>query len=243
MMLDTFKKNIAVMFAGLLPRAVYEQYKLKYDNKEDFSQTYFSQEGEEIILRRFFSYRNTGFYVDIGAYHPQKFSNTYKLYLLGWKGINIDATPNSMMAFNKLRPKDVNIQAAISNQAQELTFFQFNEGALNTFDEQKANKIAASNNYKLVQKNKIITQTLEQILDKHLIPGQKVDFFSIDVEGLDLKVLKSNNWEKYKPQVVIIETDLIEIDNFLKSPEAVYLAEKGYKCFAKTVKSAFFYTS
>ena len=186
-MFEVIKKNIAFMLAKLLPRAVYEQYKINFDTQKDFSQTYFSQEGEEIILRRFFNYKNTGFYVDIGAYHPQKFSNTYKLYTLGWRGINIDATPNSMLAFNNLRPKDINIQEAIAEHAQTIKFFQFDEGALNTFDASKALKIEAGGQYKLVNTHLIKTKKLSEILDLNISPGQTIDFFSIDVEGLDFR--------------------------------------------------------
>jgi FkbM family methyltransferase len=239
-MLKILKKNIAFFLAKFLPRAVYEQYKVNFDGKQDYSQTYFSQEGEEIILRRFFNYKNNGFYVDIGAYHPQKFSNTYKLYTLGWRGINIDATPNCMSNFSILRSEDINIQAAISEQSKDINFFEFDEGALNTFDELKAQKIINGGQYKLINSHIIKTQTLEEILDQNVVSGQVIDFFSIDVEGFDFQVLKSNNWKKYKPTVIIIETEIIELALFLNSPEAIFLSEKGYKCFAKTVKSAFF---
>ena len=239
-MFKKVKKNIAFFLANILPRAVYEQYKINFDAKNDFSQTYFSQEGEDIILRRFFNYKNNGFYIDIGAYHPQRFSNTYKLYTLGWRGINIDATPKSMSAFKNLRKEDINIQAAIAEHSKTIKFFEFDEGALNTFDELKAKKIIDRGLYKLINTQILKTQTLEEILDKNLVLGQIIDFFSIDVEGFDLQVLKSNNWEKYKPTVVIIETDILELALFLNSPEAVFLKELGYKCFAKTVKSAFF---
>lgn len=239
-MLQNFKTKIALFFAKLLPRAIYEQYKINFDSTQNFSQTYFSQEGEEIIVRRYFEYRNSGFFIDVGAYHPIKFSNTYKLYTLGWRGVNIDATPNSMIAFNEARANDLNIEAAISNEIEDLKFFEFDEGALNTFDELKAQKIINAGIYKLISTRQIRTQTLESILDKCIKAGQKIDLLSIDAEGFDLKVLKSNNWEKFRPSLIIIETDIKDIARFLRSAEANYLQEKGYSCFAKTFKSAFF---
>ena len=52
----------------------------------------FSQEGEDLLIDRMFDGQSVGFYVDVGAHHPTRFSNTYLLYLRGWRGINIDAT-------------------------------------------------------------------------------------------------------------------------------------------------------
>ena len=44
-----------------------------------YSNLYWSQEGEDILLQRIFGNRNNGFYVDVGAHHSSKFSNTFKL--------------------------------------------------------------------------------------------------------------------------------------------------------------------
>jgi len=67
----------------------------------------YSQEGEDMILRRLFEKQLTGFYVDVGAHHPKRFSNTYFFYKQGWHGINIDAMPGSMKLFEKIRPRDI----------------------------------------------------------------------------------------------------------------------------------------
>ena len=50
----------------------------------------YSQEGEDMVLKRIFDKQTKGFYIDVGAHHPKRFSNTYNFYLKGWKGINID---------------------------------------------------------------------------------------------------------------------------------------------------------
>ncbi len=70
-----------------------------------FSDYSFSQEGEDMLLRSIFVDKSTGFYVDVGAYHPQRFSNTNHFYLAGWRGINIDAMPGSMEPFHQFRPR------------------------------------------------------------------------------------------------------------------------------------------
>src|SRR5688500_1440642 len=93
----------------------------------------FSQEGEDLILRHIFKGKREGFYVDVGAYHPMRFSNTYLFYSMGWRGINIDATPGSMSAFRAVRPRDTNLQLAISDRNETLTLMMFDEPVLSTF--------------------------------------------------------------------------------------------------------------
>lgn len=61
----------------------------------------YSQEGEDMVLNRYFQGKNSGFYVDIGAHHPKRFSNTYFFYKKAWCGINIDAMLGSMDRFKK----------------------------------------------------------------------------------------------------------------------------------------------
>jgi len=70
----------------------------------------FAQEGEDRVLYRMFQGRfgRPGFYVDVGAHHPTRFSNTYLFYRMGWRGINLDAMPGSMAAFARARPRDIN---------------------------------------------------------------------------------------------------------------------------------------
>lgn len=93
----------------------------------------YSQEGEDLILNRLFANKDKGFYIDIGAHHPYRFSNTYLFYLNGWTGINIDAMPGSMTPFKSKRPKDINLEVPILDKEGIMTYYQFNEPALNGF--------------------------------------------------------------------------------------------------------------
>ena len=109
----------------------------------------YSQEGEDLILHKIFPDKKNGFYVDIGAHHPFRFSNTYYFYRKGWRGVNIDAAPGSMKLFNKYRSRDINIEAAISNKIETLTYYKFNDPALNTFDKDLA-QTRIGNKYKII---------------------------------------------------------------------------------------------
>lgn len=209
----------------------------------DYGLGSYAQEGEDILLKRIFEYRNIndgGFYIDVGAHHPQRFSNTYFFYKRGWRGINIDATPNSMNLFNELRERDINLEFAVSDKLDTLTYYMFNEPALNSFDKNLSLKRNLLKNYSIIEKKDIDTITLENILDKYLPKNQDIDFLSIDVEGFDFQVLKSNNWLKYSPKVVLIEILSKDIENMINSEVYIYMKNLNYKYYAKTVNTHFF---
>ncbi len=180
----------------------------------------YAQNGEDLLLRAIFGSKSFGFYVDVGAHHPCFLSNTHYFYRRGWHGINIDAMPNSMKPFRKLRKRDINLELAISNKKQSETFYIFNNSPNNTFSSEYAEELKKDPSYKLIAEKKITTTTLSEVLDQYLPNGTVIDFLSIDAEEYDFEVLKSNNWKQYRPRVVVVEAH-----NFsLKSPEknAIY---------------------
>jgi FkbM family methyltransferase len=225
----------------LLPKNVIEKLNIiKNDYFDGYALKSYSQEGEDMILRRLFEKQKTGFYVDVGAHHPKRFSNTHFFYKKGWCGINIDAMPNSMSSFNKIRPRDINLEIPISDKKQKLTYYMFNEPALNTFSKDLADKRAGKDDYKIISEKDMETSTLEEILEKHLPYGREIDFLSVDVEGLDLQVLKSNNWKRFRPKFVLVEILGSSINDIANSKEYKYLSGPGYEVFAKTVSTVIF---
>jgi len=153
-----------------------------------------SQFGEDMLLRSLTRDRPFGFYVDVGAHHPFYYSNTFHFYSKGWRGINIDAVPGSMKPFLQLRPRDVNLEACVGMPGRWVEFSIFEEQTLNTMDAGVALKLVQQNRSRLVGKQKFQTQSLAQILERHMPSGQTIDFLSVDVEGADLEVLQSNDW-------------------------------------------------
>lgn len=209
----------------------------------DFSRKSYAQEGEDILLDRLFDGKTCGFYVDVGAHHPQRFSNTYLLYRRGWRGINIDAMPGSMAEFDRVRRRDINLEVPISSQATVLTYYVFDEPALNGFDAELSKLRDAGTKYRVLDTISLRTKTLSSVLDQHLAPTQEIDLLSIDVEGLDEKVLRSNDWHKYRPKVVLIEVLGASIESLLSSSIHGFLTARGYELYAKTMNSAIFRTT
>ena len=131
--------------------------------------------------------------------------------------------PGSMTNFNKIRSKDINVEKGIALKKDQLTFYQFNESALNTFSKEEAFK-KNKDGYQIIKSNLVEVDTLENILDKYM-PLKQIDFLNIDAEGKDEEVLISNNWDKYKPNYILkeisrevcLENNNSFINKFLKS--------------------------
>ena len=198
-----------------------------------FSKKSYAMDGEDIAINDYVEIKNDGFYLDIGAHHPIQRNNTYLLFKRGWQGINIDVNEFSIDLFNFLRPKDINIQTAISDKPGEITFYyQKDFSQLNT-TEKKIAKQSFNNNFK--EKN-IKCETVNNILERSKFKDRQIDFLNIDIEGAEMKALNSLNFEKYSPKVICIEIlgyrdlDPLEREEKIKNDEIyLFLNNKGYK--------------
>lgn len=196
----------------------------------------YSQSGEDIILDTIFCNIKKGVYVDVGSNNPFVQSNTYFFYKKGWKGINIDALPGSKLRFDKARPRDINIEAAISNTNTELNYYMFKSSFYNTFNEKEVEKIKKYS--PLLEKRTIKTKQLSDIFEEYKVDN--IDFLSIDVEGMDLLVLHSNNWDKWRPKIIISEYFSKGIDKIAEEPIYKFLMSKNYIYLCNSVTNAFF---
>ena len=200
-----------------------------------------SQEGEDLILSRIFGGQGVGFYIDVGAHHPKRFSNTYLFYKRGWRGINIDAMPGSMKVFDSTRPRDINLEMGIGSSDDELDYYVFNEPALNGFSKELSEqRHEADDAYQVREVIKVDVQPLSQVLDYHLNSGQEIDFMSIDVEGSDSDVLKSNNWSKYRPKFVLAEILGSSLHDIEQSEIGQFMHDQNYVLYAKCMNTVFF---
>ncbi|GAB3544047.1 FkbM family methyltransferase [Spirosoma fluminis] len=197
--------------------------------------TGFSQEGEDQILAQYFYGVDTGFYLDIGAYHPINYSNTYKFYLQGWRGINLDAMPGSMAAFTEIRPRDINVETGLAEQEGTLPYYIFNQTGINTFSETFAAEMVAKG-YALVEKKAVKARTLQSVLAEYLPANQVIDFMSLDVEGFELDVLRSNDWSTYRPRLIVVESLQLKNKTLLDN----YLGQVNYGLIANTLNNLYY---
>lgn len=166
----------------------------------------YSQKREDLIIDKLLDYKKNGFYVDVGACDPHRFSNTKRFYKKGWSGINIEPNKISYSKFKCHRPRDTNLNMGIASKAGNLTFYEIDPVAISTFSEAKA-KEYQNKGFKIVSTENVEVKRLESVLDDYA-KNKEVDFISIDTGGFNIfnmEVLKSNNWEKYRPTLVCIE--------------------------------------
>jgi FkbM family methyltransferase len=226
---------------NLVRRYLKKQFRKLLWTKSGYCRPSYSQEGEDRIAAALLGLnepREPGFYVDVGAHHPERYSNTFLFYSQGWNGINIDAMPGSMRGFQVERPRDINIEAAISDETSVLTFYEFNEPALNGFSKELAIARNEYRTWRLIRESEIKTKPLRDLLGEHLPKGRAIDFMSVDVEGLDLRVLKSNDWQKYRPAVVMVEDG--EADDPGSSSIVGHMLKNGYRFHCRTPLTSFF---
>lgn len=201
-----------------------------------FKQIHYSQNGEDIIVSSYFPKNYSGFYVDVGAHHPYRISNTYLLYKNGWSGMNIDANPDAINLFIKARPKDKNLLLGVGKSEGQLTYHRFKDPAVNTFSEEHANKWKSKEWNTYLGTDNVQVMPLSKVLEKHLSKNKKIDVLSIDVEGWDLEVLESNDWEQYRPQIVIVEDHTF---NFKQKEESRIYSFMKSKDYTLTDKAKF----
>lgn len=171
----------------------------------------YSQFNEDLLVDLLFLFKKKGLYLDIGANDPKINSNTKRFYDRGWSGINVEPGPNIFEKLNASRPRDVNLNIGIGPAKGSLTFYQVvGDPTLSSFKEDVAEKMAKKFGLN-ISGIPIEVMTLVDIFELY-VKGRQVDFISIDTEGLDLEVLQSNDWNRFRPSIVIAEID----NNYLK---------------------------
>jgi FkbM family methyltransferase len=193
----------------------------------------FSQFGEDVICGYLFPSGFKGFYVDVGAFHPMTFSNTYALYRKGWRGLEIDANPDVAGDFKRFRPDDVFIHSAVGQGEGSIEMAIFEDGVFNcTADQMDKVPERLRRNARRIQ---VPIHSLATILSEKNV--QSVDFLSVDCEGNDLNVLQSNDWSRWKPKVVCVEDHAL---NWQQSEIVAFLESLGYVLKFRAVFSSIF---
>lgn len=199
-----------------------------------------SQDGEELFLIERFIYekkKNVGFFVDVGAYHPIRFSNTLWAYKEGWKGINIEPNYESYKLFEQMRSNDININVGISDKESELDYYQFYEGGINTFDKERAEYLIRLG-YEIKGINRVPVVTLQSILDKYDVTH--IDFLDIDVEGHEKEVINGIDFNKVDIDYILVEQLQMDLEAVVSSEIAQILREHGYCATCKFDRSVIY---
>lgn len=214
------------------------------------SQLVYAQSGEDLIMAHIFHKLNIRkpSYLDIGANHARYISNTYYFYLRGSSGICVEPNPALAAELKRMRPRDTVINAGVGTGEQAAAdFYLFPPGAdgLSTFSREEAEywgevgmKGVGKIRYEQVIKMPLLS--VNSILEKNAagVP----DLLSLDVEGLDLEILRSLDFTRFAPKVICVETLLYDKQQKEhKHTEIIdFLTGKGYTLYADTHVNSIF---
>ena len=195
----------------------------------------YAQFGEDQVLAELVGTKTCGFYVDVGAHHPHRLSNTHLLYVRGWWGINIDPNRAAIDAFEAERPSDVNLCCAVGTANGTARLYAYDEPALNTLSDARAAVVGLPAGEIIVP-----VRTLNDILAEHVPPRLSIDLLSIDVEGLDLAILQSLDFDSYRPRLICVEIHDFDFERLSDEPVYRLLHSHGYRMVSMCLLTAIF---
>jgi FkbM family methyltransferase len=161
----------------------------------------YAQNFEDVMLWRALKHISDGFYIDVGAAHPDEYSVTRAFYDRGWRGINIEPLPAYFHRLNAARSRDLNMNLAVADHAGELPFFQILGTGLSTVDRQVADVHRQGG--RTVREAIVPVTTLAEVCRDN-VRGQ-IHFMKIDVEGAEHAVLRGADFSRWRPWIVLVE--------------------------------------
>lgn len=205
-----------------------------------------AQFGEDIIvasiLSYFFQKSSTSItYLEIGSNNPVETNNTYYFYRRNGSGVLVEPNPNFAKITTQLRPGDIFLNCGIAfDDKKESTYYDFgqNAHALNTFSQERAESV--SKHYNLVRKINLPLMDINEIFSKYF-SDRELDFMSIDVEGLDLEILKKINYNsKIRAKIICVEANMRNITYGSANDIIQFMEENDYALVASTFVNLIF---
>ena len=202
----------------------------------------YAQCGEDLIIAYVFKVlgRKTIEYLDIGAHHPTYLSNTYYFYLLGQRGVCVEPDATLLADFREQRSEDVLLNVGIGPDEGEAEFFVLTTPTLNTFSREEAERYVSYGAQRIERIEKVEIRDVNRVMAEQF--GKAPDLLSLDVEGLDLAILQSLDFDRYGPDVCCVETlSYAEDGSERKLDEIIaFMVSKGYFVYADTYINSIF---
>ncbi|HDM8356036.1 TPA: FkbM family methyltransferase [Yersinia enterocolitica] len=195
----------------------------------------YAQNLEDVVLWKALKKIENGFYIDVGANDPIIDSVTRSFYNLGWRGINIEPIRRHFNEVVADRPQDINLNCALNESAGELDIWECDIRGWATLDREVA-KTHEANGHKGEWHNVTVRTLADVCAEFH---PENIHFLKVDVEGGELLVLEGNDWDKYRPWVVVVESTYpntqiethLEIETLLVDKDYLFAYADGLNRF------------
>jgi FkbM family methyltransferase len=218
---------------------------LRYDREPGVRS--YAQQGEDLVISNLFSLLNITAkptYLDVGAFDPIVHSNTYLMYRAGGHGVLVEPNPAKVAHLREVRPRDVTLNIGVGLAAGSSTADYYviggpSQGLFNTFSKEDAELVQRNSNglHHIDQVMKLPLENINSIMQQHL--GGAPNFLSIDTEGMDLDILKTLDFQRYRPDVICVET--LEVGSDHVEVEILrFLESKGYSARGATFVNTIF---
>lgn len=203
----------AVAGAAVVTKTDIRQFWETPEPRLPFGARYFyAQQGEDVILWDILVnvlklYPTS--YLDVGAFHPVISNNTYLFYEQNCKGVLVEPNPDLWDTLTKARPRDVLVRGGIGidGKDSEADYYVIaGSGQLNTFSKEAADRYAARGDgkYSIQKVLRLPLVDINRVMREHW--SGPPHLLSVDTEGLELPILRSVDWKRYRPAVVCVET-------------------------------------
>ena len=191
-----------------------------------------SQLNQDLFVLRKLNQKREGYFVEVGACHPIKLSNTYRLeHDFDWQGLLVEPNPELVIELRKFRTATV-IPCAVNNSSKSVSLVI----ATNPEFSKIANEQVKDNHRLFESTGKSVTvdaYKLEELFQQNKVPPD-FDVLTIDIEGNELEALKSNDWLRWRPKLVLVEHNFRHDRQEMRN----YLFEVGYRLASENSRSS-----
>ncbi|MCC8394908.1 FkbM family methyltransferase [Paraburkholderia sp. MMS20-SJTR3] len=185
----------------------------------------YSQNREDVLLRRALADVTNGFYVDVGAQDPDEFSVTRTFYESGWRGVNIEPVEHWYRKLLESRPEDINVQKLVGTGSTPVEFYEIEDTGLSTVDRKQA-EIHRNAGFRIIKSDQVPSR-LDSILVEHNVGI--IHFLKIDVEGSEADVIQSINFKVWRPWILVIEATIPMTSRLSDCSWQAHVEDSSYK--------------